>query len=344
LPVLLLSIFGGVIADRLPKRSILISSRIVLAMVSLCIALLLSMDRLEYWHLLAASFLNGLVWAFSMAAMQSIIPELVPRELTPNAVALGSTAWNTSRIAGPALAGFLIASVGGAGAYYASVAIYLLGMVFLVVMPAARSSVRTTHQPFLRELAEGIGYMRSSRVVMTVMGLEIIMTLFSMIYLSFMPIFSDLLGADATGYGILMGVGGIGALAGAITLATIGNIQHKGRIVLLASIWVGALLIVFSWVRSMPAAIAVLVLIGVGSSTFYAADNTILQMNVDDRMRGRVMSVYSMIAGLTPIGLIPAGALAEAAGAPVTVTAGAVIIVVYMAGVWFLRPFFRDLP
>jgi MFS family permease len=191
---------------------------------------------------------------------------------------------------------------------------------------------------------EGLRYLRSSKIVMKVMGLEIVMNLFSMIYLSFMPIFSDLLGADATGYGILMGVGGFGALAGALALASAGNLQYKGRTALLASFSIGLLLVVFSWVRSFPMAVAVLVLIGAASSTFYATDNTILQMNVDDRMRGMVMSVYSMISGLTPLGLVPAGALAEVAGAPVTVTVGAVVIVIFMACMWFLRPFFRNLP
>ncbi len=148
IPVLLLSIFGGVFADRLPKRSLLVVSRVVLAMVSLWIAVLLLMDQLEYWNLLVASFFNGVVWAFSMAAMQSIIPELVPRELTQNAVALGSTAWNTSRVAGPALAGVLIGTIGGAGAYFAAVAAYFLGMVFLIIMPAARTLQHAGTQPF----------------------------------------------------------------------------------------------------------------------------------------------------------------------------------------------------
>lgn len=342
LPLLFLSLFGGVIADRLPKRKILVVCRIVAVVISLCVAVLLSMNRLEFWHLLVASLLNGITAAFSMSALQSIIPELVPRDLTQNAVALGATAFNTSRIAGPAISGILIGTAGSAVAYYISVGFYLIGIVFLVFMPALKSRPSSGPICVFPELIDGLRYLRSNRLLLTAMIIELVIALFSMVYLSFMPIFSDLLGADAFGYGILTGVGGIGALAGALVLASTGDFRNKGATVLLAAFVMGVLTIVFAWQRLFPVAIILLILIGAAGSSFYAINNTILQMNSDERMRGRVMSVYSMISGLQPLALLPIGALAEVAGAPLSVTLSGAIIVVFMVFIWFYKPLYRQ--
>jgi MFS family permease len=326
-PLLLFSLIGGTIADRFSKRKILIVTRLTIAIISLIIAVLLATGNLEYWHLVLASVLTGLSYAFSISPIFSIIPELVPRKLVVSSVALATTAQSLGMICGPALAGIIVGTIGKAEAYFTAVTFYFIAFVLFVMLPKRKSSGHISGNNLLQDLVLGLKYVKQSDVLPVLLILAIGHVLFLMPYQQMMPVFADILNLTVNQYGYILSMAGIGAVIGSVLIAILGQFRYKGRLLLVVGVISGVILIAFANNNLLPLAYPLLILLGIGSSMYVALNNSLIMLSTDEEYRGRVTSIYSMTFGLMPIGTLPLAGLAERIGAPLSVTAGGGLLV-----------------
>lgn len=342
LPMLTLSLLGGVLADRLQKRDLMMVGQIGLGVANLVAAVLISTGLIQFWHLLMVALATGTTFALTMPARQAIVPELVPRGTLLNAIALSSGVMNATRVVGPALAGALIAGIGTQGAYYAAVGCISVAVVFLAMLPPTSPTGERAQTSVARELAQGLRYVRRHSMVLTLLGMAVVMALFGMPFQSLMPVFAEILEVEALGYGFLMAMTGVGALVGSLVIASLGDFKRKGLLMLGFGISFGVTLVIFANVGSLYLSLFMLTLVGAASTGFMAINNTVIQMNISNEVRGRVMSVYMMTFGLMPLGTLPTGAIAEAMGAPFAVTLGGCLLTGFILVITLLNPRLRQ--
>ena len=332
LPFLISSPLAGVAADRMDRRKLLLRSEYVLAGSALAMGALVASGRLQVWHLFAFTLVTGAAWSFSEPIRQTLVPNLVPKEELVNAVALHSAGFNLMKVVGPALGGFLIALFGPAanffvqGVAYASVVLTIFFMAVPPTPPQARQDSVAAN------LKEGLAYVWSTPAVLLLLMIDMIPRVFAVPYQTLMPVFQkDVLGVGPEGLGMLLAAPGVGAVLATLLLATIAHrLTRKELLLPVALILMGMFLILFSRTASLP--LALLVLVGVGGCQifFMATANSLLQMTIPDRLRGRVMSIYMLDRGFIPAGSLLAGVAAHFIGAPVTVTLMG-LIVIFMA-------------
>jgi MFS family permease len=333
LPMVFLSLFGGVIADRLPKKLVLVVGHGCLAVVALTVALSLTLGCLSvenagsWWILLAASLAQGIVMGLMVPSRQAIIPELVGEKLLMNAVALNVFGMNTVRIMAPAAAGFLIDAIGFAIIYYIMTGLYMMAGIFFSLIP--RSGARAgSKQTVLSDLKGGLRYVRQNATILFLLVYTLFVICLSMPYMSLMPIFTDdILKVGATGMGALISLSGIGAIASSVILASLPN-KRRGAILLTSSLLMGLALIGFSFSGSYYLSMVLIVFVGMGQAGRATLANTLLQYYVDEAYRGRVMSIYIMEFGLRSFGVFLAALLAEEIGVQWSIGGLAVILVI----------------
>jgi len=324
-PVLLLAPVGGIVADRYNRRTVVIATQTAAMLLALALALatatLTGAVRIRCILVLAA--LLGSVNAFDIPARQSFIVEMVGQTDLMNAIALNSSMFNASRIIGPAVAGILVARIGEAWCFFANGVSYLAVIAGLLAMRVARRQVQSAGSPLSR-LEEGFRYVAGNLPIRSLLGLLAVVSLTAMPYTVLMPIFADrILHGGPKALGALLGATGIGALMGALLLATRSNLQGFGRGLAMAAAMFGACLIAFSYSRLYWLSMGILVLAGFSMMVQVAATNTLIQSMVPDRLRGRVMSIYSMVfMGMAPFGSLLAGWEAARFGPPAAVAAG----------------------
>lgn len=356
-PMLLFSVFGGAIVDRMVKRNLLIGTQAFQAIVALCVAILVATDNIELWHLVTAAACGGFLFVLNGPARMAIIPELVSKEQLLNAVALNSSAMNLTRVLGPALAGVLLPVMGIHGVYYLVVASYVASVVALcmvsppgVTESATISQGTTEHKAghavgpraILADLAEGFRYMRQTPLILFLLVMALIPLTFGLPYMMLLPVFADeVLHVGELGYGVLMAVGGVGALGASLSIASLGDFRRKGTLLIISLAVFGLALILFGLSHSFVLSLVFLAIVGAAGSGYMAVNNTLLQSNVPMRLLGRVMSVYMLTFALMPMGALPVGALAEVIGAPIAVSAGGVLIVIFTVVIAILRPNLR---
>ncbi|HET9529762.1 MAG TPA: MFS transporter [Blastocatellia bacterium] len=323
-PVLLLAPVGGVLADRRSRfRIVLVTQALAMTQALMLAALTLS-GRVTVGAVIALALALGIVNAFDLPARQAFLSELVSKQDLINAIALNSSLINGARIAGPALAGVIIAWVGEGFCFLVN------GLSFIAVIAgllSLRLDKRESAPPegsAISALKEGFDYVRSTRSVRALLLLVAFVSIFGLSYIVLMPIFADaVLGGGPRALGILLGAAGTGALGGALTLAARREVHGLGRVVAVSVGILGVMLVLFSLSRSLVLSSLLLVPVGFTLMLQMAASNTLLQSMVDDRLRGRVMSFYSMsLMGMSPFGSLLAGALAARFGAPAAVAAG----------------------
>jgi MFS family permease len=354
-PILLFTAFGGVVADRVVKRNLLIGTQTFQALIALSVATLVATDRIEFWHLLVAAVCGGFLFVFNGPARQAIIPELVKKEELLNAIALNSSAMNLTRMAGPVTAGALMAFIGIAGVYYLVAASYLAAVVALCrVSPSGvteKSLVRQEVNSRLSlartiwiDLAEGFHYMRHSPLILSLLGMALIPLALGLPYLTLLPVFADkVFHVGELGFGILVTMAGVGALTASLSIASLGSFRRKGMLLLLLALAFGTALALFGLSHSFLPSLVLLAAVGAGGSGYMAVNNTLVQSNVPERLLGRVMSIYMLSFALMPIGALPAGALAEVIGAPIAVVMGGISIVLFTLAMAVLQPSVRRL-
>ena len=336
-PLLLLSPYGGAIADRVDKRRLIIISQVLTAVATLVVAVLIAIDAIAF-------VVSGIILAFNLPSRQAIIPELVGQGQIMNAVALGSGAMNLNRVVAPALGGVLAGALGIGAVYYIIVACYVVAVAFLFLVPPLRTQVRDPHTTVFGAIGEGLRYVRRSPVLLQLLLMAMIPIAFGMPYQMLMPVFAaDVLDVGPSGLGYLMGAAGIGALAGSLYVASLSDLRRKGLLLLIAAVMFGVFLVLFSQSTLFYLSLFLLLGVGMASSSYMAANNTLLLIHAEDRVRGRVMSLYMMTIGLYPMAVLPMAAIAESVGAPVAVAVGGGILVLFTLAMAAARPALRRL-
>src|SRR5215831_2902590 len=326
-PMMLFSIWGGSVADRHPKRQILLWTQNGMMVFAFIFAALVWSGRIQPWHILVLAALGGLAMAFDMPARQAFMVDMTSKEDLINAISLNSSIVNGARVIGPSVAGVLMAKVGMTACFF------LNGLSFLAViaglwMMRLRAFVPPTRENSNWEHAvEGFGYVWHHARMRTILILFAIVGIFGWSYAVLMPAFAtDVLRVGQTQYGALLSANGIGALLGALTVATFGSRINR-RLLVLGGLGVfSAMLLLLALVPQYYLALVFLGLGGWGMLLFFSTTNTLLQTDASDEMRGRVMGIWALIfGGMTPIGGLVAGTLANYFGVPAAMAVGAII-------------------
>lgn len=316
IPILLFSIPAGILIDRLDRRQILIACQAALAALGVLLGVLVGLGLAAPWHLLVAAFLNGIMMTVNNTTRQVIVADTVERVDLPAAIALNSAGQNATRVIG-------LVGLGGAFAFQAGLLGLALGLSFMVSAQAAggRSSVASRGG-----LLDGVTYIWQRPVLRDLMILATIPTLTVFPYMQLLPVYArDILAIGPQGLGLLMAASGVGAVTGALLVANATHLPWRGLFMLLATIAYGAVIVVFAFSTWVWLSMAMLMMAGLTGSAYMSLNNALLQLNVEDDVRGRVMGVYMLTWGLMPIGALPMGVAADLFGAPVAVASGALI-------------------
>jgi len=339
LPMLLFALFSGTLADRFPKRTLLLVGQAVMGGLAFLLALDIRMGWIAWWHLLALGFLQGLANAVVMPAHQALIPELVEPHRLLNAVSLSAAEVNLNRILAPVVCGFLIA-LWGVGSVFVAIGGLCLGAfaVTLFLPPTRPAGALAGRGAVLREVAEGVRYALGHRSLRAVLGASLAALMLGFPFQFLLPVFTeDILRVGPEGLGLLTGALGVGALAGSLVSASLGDFRRKGLLMLAFLLAFGLGMVAFSFARSFPVAMALTVPVGVGMVGRMALTNTLLQAYSDPGMRGRVSALSLAQLGLQPLGTLALGALAGALSAPLAVAGAGALLALF--ALWnLLRP------
>jgi len=337
LPFLVTGPMAGVAADRMDRKKLLLRTQWVLIVTAVLMGALVASGLLHVSHIFVFTLITGIAWTFTEPVRQSMIPSIVPKDELPNAIALNSGGFNLMKVVGPALGGAMIALFGPSGNFFVQ-AIAYVGVLFMIYwMNVPPTSAQTRQASALANLKEGFAYVWSTPAVLALMILAYVPRVFAVPYQTLMPVFQkDVLKVGPEGLGLLMAAPGVGAVIAVLLLASLGNRMRRQGLLLVAGIVIlGFFLILFSQITYFPLALISLVFVGIFQMLFLASTNTILQMIVPDKLRGRVMSLYMLDRGFMPAGALFAGVTAHFIGAPWTVaTMGAIVIVLVLVVAW----------
>ena len=327
-PTWLFSLYGGVVSDRMSKRNLMVITQSAMMILAFLLAALTFTGRVQAWHIVVMAFLLGIANAFDAPARQAFVLELVDREDLTNAIALNATMFNLGTAVGPAVAGLTYSAFGPAWCFTINGISFIAVIVALLMMRLKPVGYVQRATTALVEIRSGIRYVAANRRVRTIIINLGVVSLFGMGFVTLMPAWAvDVLGGDATTNGLLQSARGVGALVGALMLAAAGGSLPRGRLFTLGSLVFPALLFIYAFLRWLPLSLLCLAGVGWGFMVMVNSSNVLVQTQVPDELRGRVMSIYTLaFFGLMPIGSFIAGRLAEQIGEPVTVVAGALIL------------------
>ena len=321
IPMVAFALLGGVMADRVPKRGIIMLAQGLNSVATILLGVIIVLGQVDFWDFIWFGFFNGTVLALSMPARQAMVPELVPERLIFTAMGLTTTSWNLSRILGPAMAGFLIAWIAGGDTtshfgvgivYFVIATLYLASSLAMWRVAATRPSAREEDQHPLRDIADGMRYLWANPPVLGLILLSIVPFLFGMPINTLLPAYNeDILSGGADDLGLLMSAMGIGAIVGSLMMAAMGELRGKGRwLIGTSAAWAGATALVGT-ADTQLWAVAAVALVGWLSSWNMSLNRGLLQTSITPAMRGRVLSIDMMSHGLMPLGVIPISLIAE---------------------------------
>ena len=327
LPILLLTLIGGVIADRHDRRHLLIASQYVQMATALTLAALVYWDIVSIWHILTLSFIAGLAQAFGGPAYQSLVPTLVEKKDLPNAIALNSIQFNLARVFGPLLAGATLAAFGTALCFVLNGASFLVVIVALLSL-TIKHIPQTERKPILHDLKGGVTYVRSQPAIVALTVLAFLTTFLGLPLLTFLPIFaSDIFHGDVGLYSVMMSFSGAGAVVGALVVAWLGRFKHMGLTLLLVQLTFGALITAFALSRILWLSCLLLFFTGAALLIVFSMTASLVQLIVPDHLRGRVVSIY-MVAfrGGMPLGSLWGGYAASLSSAPYVLAVNGMLV------------------
>ena len=329
IPVFLLAPIGGAIADKYNRRRILITTQSISMAAAFIFAALTLTGYIEVWHLFVFASITGISNAFDIPTRQAFVVDMVGKDDLVNAIALNSSMFNGARIIGPAIAGVLVSLVGEGWCFLINAVSYVAVIAGLLKMQIQPREIAASADSAITKIFEGFRYVGTTAPIRALLLLLGLVSLMGMPYAVLMPIFADkILNGGAKGLGLLMSAAGLGALIGALTLATRNGIRGLGRWVAFASAAFGVSLILFSLSQTFWLSMVLIVPVGFSLMVQMASSNTLIQAMVPDELRGRVMAVYSMMfMGMAPIGALLAGVLAGNIGAPQTVALGGAVCI-----------------
>jgi predicted MFS family arabinose efflux permease len=349
LPVLPISLLGGVLIDRVPRRRLLLATQAGLMLQAVVFGLLATSGQLRLWQIIVLYTVFGALLAIDHPARRAFLVELVEPADLANAVALNATVFNFSSLIGYTLAGILIATVGAGvtilfnAATYAAPIIALL-LIRVVDVGAERAAGVQTGQPFVVALLEGAQALAAQPTILGAIGLMAVVGGLAYPVFGMMPAFAtEVLQTDALGLGILMAAGAFGSVLGTLTLARLGS-QARGRTLALAGLLLPGLVMLFAATRQLWSSITVLIAIGILLLVVQSLAITLVQLHIADRVRGRVMSIYSLLhAGSDTMGNVAVGAAAVLLGLPVALAVGGLLALGFAAALWVWLPSLRQL-
>ncbi len=351
LPQLLFSLWGGVLADRLAKRHIILAAQLINTLATGFMAMLILQGRADFWDFIWLGFINGSMLAILMPARSAFGVEAVGTEHAVNAVSLNNAVWNLTRVLGPALAGVLIALIAGdqagletgVGVVYCLITLLYALAVFSTwrIREPGRNPYCTSHaaaEPVLEDLTAGIRYLVSHRIIWGLVAFAVLPFVFATPFHTLMPSMNErILGGGPTELGVLMTAIGFGAILGSLMLSGNATLKRKGAWLVMSGAFWGLMIVCFSQTRSFAFAIAFAALVGALSGFCLSLSRGMMQLQVDAKMRGRVMSIDMMLHGLAPIGILPLGWLAEVSGVPTALAlSGALLLVCFLVLAWIL--------
>ncbi len=328
IPVLALGAAGGVVSDRYSPHRVALVTQCALFVQAIILSALALSGSIQPFQIIVLSVISGIVNAFDMPARQSLVYQLVAAEDLPNAVALNSSMINAARIVGPGLAGVVIAQLGEGPCFLINGLSYLAVILALYAMDRpARPSVSAKPISFADSLTQGLRYVAATAPIRDLLLLLGVVGVMGMPYITLMPVFAaDIHNSGADALGMMMGAVGCGALAGALSLARRKSIIGLGRVIALTTLGFGVALVAFTLSEVFWLSLFFLVFVGMTWMVVIAASNTVLQTLADDAMRGRVMSLFTMmLVGMAPFGSLLAGWLADHFGAPIVVAGGGTV-------------------
>ncbi|HUK53369.1 MAG TPA: MFS transporter [Candidatus Binatia bacterium] len=324
IPVFPLAPIGGIVADRFPKRYVVVATQSSSMILAFLLAWLTLANRIRVWEIILLATLLGMVSAFDIPARQSFFAEMVGKGDLQSAIGLNSTIFNGARVIGPAIAGLLVARIGEGRCFLLNGVSFIAVIVALMAMRVDDRAGSTTGRAALQDALEGFRYALGSPTVLSLLLLIALVSVVGVPYSVLMPIFADrILHGGARALGLLMGATGVGAILGALTLTMWRGVRGLGRVVAVSAGGFGAALILFSFSRNFWLSLILLMPVGYSIMLQSAATNTLLQSMAPDHLRGRVMALYSMMfMGMVPFGSLGAGFTASRLGAPITVALG----------------------
>jgi MFS family permease len=350
-PLLLFGAVAGVVADRYGRKAQLVIAQVVNAILNVTLATLVLTHTVQPWHVYVTGFLAGTVQAFQQPARQVLINDLVGEKYLLNAISLNSAALNSSRSVGPLLSGVLISGLGTDVSYYVQAFLYIVATIWTIQIkiPETRqatiSSIGSGAQSFLASTKEGFAYVVKNKLILALMVLGLAPAVLGMPFMSLMPVFAvKVFGSGSETQGLLLAMAGVGAVLGALTIASLGRKQGSGKLMMLGAAGFGFFLILFSRSPVLWVAAVFILMAGMSNTGYATQDQTIIQSLAPARIRGRVLGIYMLDRALTPLGSLVAGILAQFLGAPWAVTlmgTSCILVVVgvriFAPGIWHLN-------
>jgi predicted MFS family arabinose efflux permease len=338
LPIFLFSLIGGVVADRMERRKILLGSQYVQMATAALLTILVATGRVHVWHILCLSFISGLAQAFGGPAYQALIPTLVEKDDMPNAIALNSIQFNVAVMVGPALAGQTLARLGETWCFGLNALSFLAPIISLSIIRTRFLPIKTT-QSMLASLKQGIRFARQQNSMEALIVLAFFMTCLSMPMRTYIPVFvKDIFHRGPETYGNLLALMGLGSICGSLIIASAGNMRRKGWVALGALALLGAAIAGFSLSKSLPLSETLLIVVGASMMAVFATVNSLVQLITTNEMRGRVMSVYNFaFRGGMPMGNILTGWLVPVFTAPVVLCFNGLLLVLMATYFFFVQ-------
>jgi len=342
IPVFLFAPLGGIVADRANRQRVVIATQTAAMILALTFAGLTLTHRIQVPYIFVLAALLGIVNAFDIPARQAFLIDMVGRENLMNAIALNSSMFNGARIVGPAIAGILVAKIGEGWCFFANGLSYIAVITGLMLMQIQCVRRPKSGSP-VADIIEGFRFVIHAKPIRALLLLLGLVSLVAMPYTVLMPVFADrILHGGARGLGLLMGATGVGALAGALTLAFRQGVRGLGRLVAWMCGMFGVSLFLFAMSRNFWLSVVLLIPVGFAMMLEMASSNTLIQAMVPDALRGRVMALYSMMfMGMAPFGALFGGAMANRFGAPLTVQVGSTASLLGALWFWKSLPSFR---
>jgi MFS family permease len=343
IPTWLFTLFGGVVADRISRRNLMVITQTSMLVLAFILSGLTFANIVKPWHVLVLAFLLGVANAFDTPARVSFVMEMVPREMMTNAIALNSTMFNIATVVGPSVAGLTYAAFGPAWCFTLNGISFIAVIVALLLMHIVKDVQPMRKLNPLSEIAEGVQYVYHNRLVLSLTGAVGLMALLGFGVMNLLPAWAtDVLHGDEITNGLLVSARGFGALISALILASMTKHKIRGKLWMAGFITAPIALFIFAWIRWLPLSLAILAVAGWGMMMMTNNSNALIQSDVPDALRGRVMAVYAMVFnGIVPVGALLAGSVAQKLGSPLTVLYSAGILMIFVVATWIFLPEIR---
>jgi MFS family permease len=343
LPLTFASVLGGLMADRIPRKRMIVYCQSGNAVMTLLLATLDITGLIRFWHLMVIGFINGTLAAFNMPSRQSIVSDIVPPESLMNAISLNSAGMNLTRTIGPAVAGLLILYLDTAGVFYLIAGVHVSSVVCMAMLRTGHEPANRSSNGVAADIREGFRYAIGSSTLLGLVIMAFVPALFGFPYLALLPAWArEALNVRSDGLGVLMMFMGMGSLVGTLILASLRQLRRRGAFLMANSFAWGISLAIFSQCNSYKMALPLLLLIGLLSAIFMSLNMTLMQVYSAPEMRGRIVSMAMMTFGLMPLSAVPFGALAERIGTPDSLGLSGVILTLAVVGFFFAFPKFRE--